>query len=115
MEEQINKAEQDISLLDARLKSLRSTIKGKTNNVRDLEEVLEQERDRLKSFPIYCYILLIIHFTLMLAGWTSGRGVMFTMNFVMYHWYVKKFYREIITMRIAVPLSLFVMLIWAIN
>jgi hypothetical protein len=100
--------------LDARLASLRATIKNKRNNIQDLENILEQDRQRLRSFPIYCWILLIIHLTFMLNGWKEGKALGFVLNFVMYHWYIKKYFGDIY-MKIAVPLSVMVMIVWSLN
>jgi hypothetical protein len=97
-----------------RLASLRRAIKNKRNNITDLENILEEDKKRLRSFPIYCWILLFIHLGFMLNSWATSRGVMFTVNFVMYHWYVKKYFNEI-TMWIAVPMSVLIMMVWAVN
>ena len=104
----------EIEQANARLASLRKTLKDKRNNITDLQAIIQQDIERLRSFPIYCWILVFMHFGFMLNSWTTGRGVMFTVNFVMHYWYIKKYFGEI-RMWIAVPLSILIMMVWAVN
>jgi hypothetical protein len=96
--------------LDRRLKELRKTIKGKRDNINDLESVLQQDIEKLRSFPIYYYFFLILHFAFMLYTWGQARGIIFVCHFIMYHWYIRKWYKEI-AMRIAIPLSIMLIVI----
>lgn len=49
------KLEAEHDNLENRLKALRVAIKGKRNNINDLESVLQQDIEKLRSFPIYYY------------------------------------------------------------
>lgn len=104
------KLEAEHDNLENRLKALRVAIKGKRNNINDLESVLQQDIEKLRSFPIYYYFFLILHFAFMLYTWGQARGIIFVCHFIMYHWYVRKWYKEI-AMRIAIPLSIMLLVV----
>lgn len=104
------KLEAENDNLDKRLKELRKIIKGKRDNINDLQSVLEQDMAKLRSFPIYYYLFLFLHFAFMLYTWGQARGIIFVCHFLMYHWYMRKWYREI-SMHIAVPTSIMLIIV----
>lgn len=103
MEEQKLKQEQE--LLETRLKDLKKSIQYQREHVSDLQKVLEQDLKRLKSFPWFCYLLMICHFVIFLYGWSYQKTLTFGFHFIMYHWYIRGWYRQI-ALRIVVPTSL---------
>jgi len=91
----INNFEITNNQLDRRLEELRTLIRNKRNNIQDLEDVLHQDIQKMKKFPIWFWFLLITHFCLMLFGWKNERFFMFLLHFCMYLWFHAKLYREI--------------------
>ena len=100
--------------LDRRLVELRKTIRQKRHNVADLEAILHQDIQRAKETPIWFWVLLILHFIVMLEGWKHSRGARFAINFVMVLWLQRKMYREIY-LRMAIMTGLMILCVsWVI-
>jgi hypothetical protein len=103
----LEKREQE---MDNDLKTLRERIKTKRNNINDLESVFQQDIRKYKKIAWYVYILIVIHFLVMLYGWSQNKGVVFAGNLWMHYWLLKKIYREIY-MKFAIPCSLLILFI----
>lgn len=99
--------------LDRRLGELRQAIKSKRDNIIDLEKILYDDIKRMKSFPIYYWLLLIVHFFLMFVFWSGAKAIPFILNVIMFDWLNRKRYREV-AMNWCMVMSLVVMILsWA--
>jgi hypothetical protein len=100
----------NISEKDLDEKLERTRIRLKAQNIADLEEIASDNLKRLKSVRWYVYLLIVVHFFLMLNGWSNNAGFVFCANLWMHYWLLKKIYREIY-MKIAIPASVFVLFV----
>ncbi len=94
--------------LDKELTELRQQINNKRNHIEDLQTIVEKTKRASKKIAWYVYILILVHFMLMLYGWSQNKGVVFTGNLVMHYYLLSKVYRDIY-MKIAMPCSLFML------
>lgn len=110
MEQQKEKLLKEKLDLSIQLKQLRKDVKNKRNDVSDLQQVLQQDLERMRSYPIYCYLLLFLHYVFILYCWTNQKTFFFLLHTVQCLWFIRGWYRQIY-MRLAVPISLMLLIL----
>ena len=94
--------------LDRRLLELRTAIREKRGNIRDLEDT-----ERLRRIPLWFYVLVGVHYILMLEGWRLPNNNLFVMNCIVFFWLQMRLFRSI-RVRWAVTASLTVLVVSAL-
>jgi len=96
--------------LDRRLVDLRRAIESKRQNVEDLNQVLQDDFQRLNKIPRYIWFLMAIHGFMACHMYQSSLIHIWIFNVICFLWFHRRLYRKIHGW---VPLLSIATLVWS--
>lgn len=81
--------------LDRRLVDLRRAIDSKRQNVEDLNQVLQEDFERLNKIPRYIWFLLVLHGFLACHMYQGSMAHKWLFNVICFLWLYRRLYRRI--------------------